>query len=163
LALTWNDRLSFVLADGMVLKKVTPTDLLKQNTSESCTDAIEQFDADLVLMSGELHRMLTDLAKAMAGEDVTQGDWVQESAKIQIVEHQSASEGHVGDDDTLYATAVELIKASKEISVSRLQRHLRIGYNRAARLIEEMQRRGEITSPDAAGNRYLQNQLALAD
>lgn len=163
LALTWNDRLSFVLADGMVLKKVMPTDLLKQNASEPCADAIEQFDADLVLMSGELHRMLTDLATAMAGEDVTQGDWVQESAKAQVVEHQRAYEGSVGDDDTLYAAAVELVKASNQISPSMLQRHLRIGYNRAARIIETLEKRGIVTAPDAGGKRYLQNQLVLAD
>jgi recombination associated protein RdgC len=162
LALTWNDRLSFVLADGMVLKKITQTDLQKRKPGEPGKDAIEQLDADLLLMSSEMHNLLTNLANAMAGEDVTQGDWVQEAAKAGGAGKPQTTVVGV-DGDELYSAALELVRAANDISPAMLQRHLRIGYNRAERLIEEMARRGAVTPPDAGGKRYLQNELALVD
>lgn len=138
LALTWNDRLSFVLADGMVLKKLTATDLLKRNTEDAGKEPIEQLDADLLLMSGEMHKLLTNLADAMAGEDVTQGDWVQDSAKAGASEDAKPAAADAAGDE-LYSAALELLRTAKEISPALLQRHLRIGYNRAERLMEEME------------------------
>lgn len=162
LALTWNDRLSFVLADGMVLKKIAMTDLLKKNMEDPSKDRIEQLDADLLLMSGEMHTLLTNLADAMAGEDVTQGDWVQDSAKAGASEDAKPAAADAAGDE-LYSAALELLRTAKEISPALLQRHLRIGYNRAERLMDEMEGRGAVTPPDASGKRYLQNELALVD
>lgn len=60
--------------------------------------------------------------------------------------------GIVGDDQ-LYPEAVEFVRGSRRASVSAVQRHLKIGYNRAARLVEEMEIRGVVTGMDSNGAR----------
>ena len=47
-----------------------------------------------------------------------------------------------GTDDPMYEKALEIVVSSRKASASYLQRRLKIGYNRAARLVEEMERRG---------------------
>lgn len=55
--------------------------------------------------------------------------------------------------DPLYDQAVEIVLKSRRASISLVQRHLRIGYNRAARLIEQMERAGLVSSMQSNGNR----------
>ncbi|MDO8437501.1 MAG: DNA translocase FtsK 4TM domain-containing protein [Nitrosomonadaceae bacterium] len=55
--------------------------------------------------------------------------------------------------DPLYDEAVALVLKSRRASISLVQRHLRIGYNRAARLIEEMERAGLVSTMQSNGNR----------
>lgn len=68
LALTWADRVSFVLTENLSVKRVTPLDVLKENTDNGASDEAERFDADFALMTGELGRMLDDLTQALGGE-----------------------------------------------------------------------------------------------
>ena len=49
-----------------------------------------------------------------------------------------------GDDDPLYEKALEIVMQQKKASASYIQRRLKIGYNRAARLVEEMERKGVV-------------------
>jgi S-DNA-T family DNA segregation ATPase FtsK/SpoIIIE len=64
------------------------------------------------------------------------------------------SEGEIsGEADPLYDQAVEIVLRSRRASISLVQRHLRIGYNRAARLIEQMERSGLVSSMATNGNR----------
>ncbi len=60
-----------------------------------------------------------------------------------------------GDEeaDPLYDQAVEIVLKTRRPSISLVQRHLRIGYNRAARLIEQMERSGLVSSMGTNGNR----------
>jgi DNA segregation ATPase FtsK/SpoIIIE, S-DNA-T family len=62
------------------------------------------------------------------------------------------SEGDAEEEDTdvLFDEAVELVKRSGHASASFLQRHLKVGYNRAARMIENMENRGIVGPPDGA-------------
>jgi S-DNA-T family DNA segregation ATPase FtsK/SpoIIIE len=61
--------------------------------------------------------------------------------------------GPEGEADPLYDQAVEVVLKTRRPSISLVQRHLRIGYNRAARLIEQMERAGLVTPMGANGNR----------
>ena len=61
--------------------------------------------------------------------------------------------GPEGEADPLYDQAVEVVLKTRRPSISLVQRHLRIGYNRAARLIEQMERSGLVTPMGANGNR----------
>lgn len=70
LGLTWADRLSFVLTDALEIKRLTPLDILTEDTDGQSDDAAEQFDADFTLMSSEVSAMLTDLSQALGGEQV---------------------------------------------------------------------------------------------
>lgn len=58
-----------------------------------------------------------------------------------------------GESDPLYDEAVQIVLRTRRASISLVQRHLRIGYNRAARLIEQMERAGLVSSMQANGNR----------
>ena len=57
------------------------------------------------------------------------------------------------DSDPLFDEAVQIVTESRRASVSGVQRRLKVGYNRAARLVEEMERIGIVSSPDHKGNR----------
>jgi S-DNA-T family DNA segregation ATPase FtsK/SpoIIIE len=58
-----------------------------------------------------------------------------------------------GEKDALYDQAVEIVVRTRRPSISLVQRHLRIGYNRAARLIEDMERAGLVSPMQSNGNR----------
>ncbi|MBM5782389.1 MAG: hypothetical protein FJ368_03095 [Pelagibacterales bacterium] len=58
-------------------------------------------------------------------------------------------------DDDLYAKAVMIVRRDKKASISYVQRQLRIGYNRAAILIEKMEEEGIITPPNISGKRMI--------
>lgn len=58
-----------------------------------------------------------------------------------------------GEADPLYDEAVAIVMKTRRASISSVQRQLRIGYNRAARLIEEMERAGLVSSMQSNGNR----------
>jgi DNA segregation ATPase FtsK/SpoIIIE, S-DNA-T family len=61
--------------------------------------------------------------------------------------------GGDAEADSLYDQAVEIVLKTRRPSISLVQRHLRIGYNRAARLIEAMEKAGLVTPMQSNGNR----------
>jgi len=58
-----------------------------------------------------------------------------------------------GEQDALYDQAVQVVTESRKASISYVQRRLKIGYNRAARMIEEMELAGVVTPVQANGSR----------
>jgi S-DNA-T family DNA segregation ATPase FtsK/SpoIIIE len=62
-------------------------------------------------------------------------------------EDGGGEDGDLGDDDELYHEAMEVLKATRRASTSMLQRKLKIGYNRAARIMEIMEEKG-IVGPE---------------
>ncbi|WP_298393804.1 DNA translocase FtsK [uncultured Azonexus sp.] len=66
-----------------------------------------------------------------------------------------AGEGGAGDaeSDPLYDQAVDIVLKNQRASISLVQRHLRIGYNRSARLIEAMENAGLVSAMDGRGGR----------
>jgi S-DNA-T family DNA segregation ATPase FtsK/SpoIIIE len=64
----------------------------------------------------------------------------------------AAGEGG-GESDALYDQAVQVVLKNRRASISLVQRHLRIGYNRAARLLEQMEQSGVVSSMQSNGNR----------
>ncbi|MBA3697048.1 MAG: DNA translocase FtsK 4TM domain-containing protein, partial [Methylotenera sp.] len=62
-------------------------------------------------------------------------------------------DGGGSDSDPLYDEAVAIVLKTRRASISAVQRQLRIGYNRAARLIEEMERAGLVSAMQSNGNR----------
>jgi S-DNA-T family DNA segregation ATPase FtsK/SpoIIIE len=67
----------------------------------------------------------------------------------------SGGEGEPADAeaDPMYDQAVSIVLKTRRASISLVQRHLRIGYNRAARLIEQMEQAGLVSSMQTNGNR----------
>jgi S-DNA-T family DNA segregation ATPase FtsK/SpoIIIE len=58
--------------------------------------------------------------------------------------------GEEGEYDELYDMAVKLVAETRQASISMIQRRFRIGYNRAARLIEKMESEGVVGPADGA-------------
>ncbi|MFT5589509.1 MAG: recombination associated protein RdgC [Bradyrhizobium sp.] len=68
LAMTWNDRISFVLTESLTVKRITPLDIIKESADTGARDDDERFDGDMMLMTGELASMLDDLVFALGGQ-----------------------------------------------------------------------------------------------
>jgi S-DNA-T family DNA segregation ATPase FtsK/SpoIIIE len=64
-----------------------------------------------------------------------------------------STEGASGESDPLYDEAVAIVLKHRRASISLVQRHLRIGYNRAARLLETMEQAGVVSPMQSNGNR----------
>ncbi len=58
-----------------------------------------------------------------------------------------------GEKDPMYDQAVEVVLKNRKASISLVQRHLKIGYNRAARLVEDMENAGLVSSMSSSGQR----------
>ena len=63
--------------------------------------------------------------------------------------------GADAEADPMYDQAVAIVLQNKKASISLVQRHLRIGYNRAARLLEQMEKSGLVSALSSSGNRDL--------
>ena len=84
------------------------------------------------------------------GESIFREDW--------FVEKESESQDGASDDeeyDERYDDAIALVSRTREASISLIQRHLRIGYNRAARMIERMEQEGIIGPADGVKRRQV--------
>jgi DNA segregation ATPase FtsK/SpoIIIE, S-DNA-T family len=97
----------------------------------------------------EVHKVvehLKSLAKPEYLDDVLEPAMDEDAA--------GAADGiPAGEKDPLYDQAVEIVLRTRRPSISLVQRHLRIGYNRAARLIEDMERAGMVSPMQSNGNR----------
>ena len=65
----------------------------------------------------------------------------------------SASGGKGDEKDPMYDQAVEIVLKNRKASISLVQRHLKIGYNRSARMLEEMEKAGLISAMSGSGQR----------
>jgi len=63
--------------------------------------------------------------------------------------------GGGGEKDPMYDQAVEVVLKNRKASISLVQRHLKIGYNRAARLVEDMEKAGLVSSMSTSGQREI--------
>lgn len=72
LALTWADRISFVLTDDLQIKRLSFLDILKEQSDGQAENEEERFDIDFTLMTGEVARLLADLTSALGGEVVSE-------------------------------------------------------------------------------------------
>jgi len=68
-----------------------------------------------------------------------------------------------GEADALYDQAVQVVLKNRRASISLVQRHLRIGYNRAARLLEQMEQSGVVSTMQSNGNREILVPAASAE
>ena len=66
---------------------------------------------------------------------------------------ESAGDGSDDENDPLYDEAVAIVTESRRASISSVQRKLKIGYNRAARLVEAMEMAGVVTEAGNNGQR----------
>jgi S-DNA-T family DNA segregation ATPase FtsK/SpoIIIE len=97
----------------------------------------------------EVHRVVTHLKKM--GEPDYIDSILQEPTEA--IPGLSGESLDTEDADPLYDEAVAIVTETRRASISGVQRRLKIGYNRAARLIEEMERTGIVSPAQSNGNR----------
>jgi S-DNA-T family DNA segregation ATPase FtsK/SpoIIIE len=91
-------------------------------------------------------------------EGILEGGTLEEGG----AEGAPAGEGS-GEADALYDQAVQVVLKNRRASISLVQRHLRIGYNRAARLLEQMENSGVVSPMQSNGNRDILAPTASAE
>ena len=106
----------------------------------------------------EVHRVVEHLKQSGGGPDYIEG--VLEEAQTM---YDGSSVGATGlpeaassggdESDPLYDEAVRIVTETRRASISGVQRRLKIGYNRAARLIEAMEAAGVVSPPEHNGDR----------
>jgi S-DNA-T family DNA segregation ATPase FtsK/SpoIIIE len=100
----------------------------------------------------EVHRVVEALKKQGEAQYIEEILEMPDGAEA----NGTSGDGAVsGEADPLYDQAVQIVLQNKRASISLVQRHLRIGYNRAARLIEDMERAGMVSSMASNGNREI--------
>ena len=78
---------------------------------------------------------------------------------VDVVSEQFGEDDVSGNDDSagddMYKKAIEVVMNDRKCSISYLQRKLQIGYNRAARIVEEMEQKGVLSAPNHTGKREI--------
>ncbi|MEO7392680.1 MAG: DNA translocase FtsK 4TM domain-containing protein [Ramlibacter sp.] len=101
----------------------------------------------------EVHRVVAYL-KDQGGEPnyiegVLEGGTVDDDGDL------PGGDGAGGEKDPMYDQAVEIVLKNRKASISLVQRHLKIGYNRAARLVEDMEKAGLVSAMSTSGQREI--------
>ena len=103
----------------------------------------------------EVHRIVKDLEAArrsgLSRDLLTEGDVESGDSAA----NRAAEDGSAEQDDALYDEAVAFVLETRRASISAVQRKLRIGYNRAARLVEAMEAAGVVSSMNTNGSREI--------
>jgi DNA segregation ATPase FtsK/SpoIIIE, S-DNA-T family len=137
------------------------------------TQGAEQLlgQGDMIYMSGgskmtRVHgpfcsdKEVEDVVNFIKGQGYDDSDYSQNVVFKQFENAKNNSSGASfdagsGSDGDLYNQAVMIVKKDHKPSISYVQRQLRIGYNRAAILIERMEKEGVISEPNASGKREI--------
>ena len=163
LGLTFDDRVSFIMTNRLELKRILLLDIVTGGQDEA-DDAIAKFDADFTLAAAEIEGALEALVGELGGlarkdapDLVDQAhaaiDNVLAAGTVTFTGIDGEALGIGNDLDPLYYDAKRVVVEQGRPSISLVQRHLRIGYNRAARLIEQMEADGLVSAMRADGTR----------
>ena len=87
-----------------------------------------------LVSEGEIERVVKFLKE--------QGKPVYDDSILRARDAGPTGSGDQDDDDPAYDQALDLISRMQEVSVSKIQREMRLGYNKAAKIIERMEREG---------------------
>ena len=98
----------------------------------------------------EVHRVVSYL-KSQGEPNYIEG--VLEGGTVDGDDAGLGGEGASGEKDPMYDQAVEVVLKNRKASISLVQRHLKIGYNRAARLVEDMEKAGLVSAMSGSGQR----------
>jgi len=100
----------------------------------------------------EVHRVV-DYLKSQGEPNYIEG--VLEGGTVDGESEGVGEAGNGGEKDPMYDQAVEVVLKNRKASISLVQRHLKIGYNRAARLVEDMEKAGLVSAMSGSGQREI--------
>jgi len=157
-----------------LIKANVPTRLSFQVSSRIDSRTIlDQMGAESLLGMGDMLYMPPGTGQpirahgAFVSDDEVQRvvEWLKERSTPNYIEEiidgpaegvdGEVSDGAGGEADPLYDQAVAIVLENKRASISLVQRHLRIGYNRAARLLEDMEKAGLVSKMSGSGTREI--------
>ena len=97
----------------------------------------------------EVHRVVAFL------KEQNEPDYIEEilQENSTVLPGEKPAGGGADDVDALYDEAVSIVTQTRKASISYVQRRLKIGYNRAARMIEEMESTGVVSAMQSNGSR----------
>jgi recombination associated protein RdgC len=179
LALTYEDRASFILTGSGAIKRIEPVGVVKLKGKEAQNPDAQ--DADMLLMTGTLGELIAAVSECLNGfqpiEDLfampptepTDAEKVAAVADLLArrapeVEPDAAADDDKmgipddepvtpGERDPLFAEAQAHVHAQQRASISNIQRTFMIGYNRAARILDELEAAGVVSAMDTSGVR----------
>lgn len=139
LGINWQDRLEFKVDESFHFKGVKWADELKdENDDIPRVDVAARFDADFALTCGEFNQFFPVVIEAFGGKM----DPKQETSPV-----------NEEDKDCLQDKVRDWMSVSRRGSVSGVQRQFKIGYNRAARIVENLEAEGVVSKPNHQGGR----------
>ncbi len=177
LMLAWEDKLAFHLADDLAITRLKFEDLLQEQAEQDgCDEAAGQFDASFALMCLTFEQFVPQLIEALGGEEIPQGlgdepatppaqretrvvraevqlDAFSANAAQLAAKEELSAAGGLGEQDALLGEAITFLRESRRASISAIQRKLKIGYNRAAAMIEALEQMGIVSPMNSNGSR----------
>ncbi len=98
------------------------------------------------ISDNEVNKLIKEIKKSQAVEYLDELD--------EIIKNNDENFDNLSDEDELLITkSIDLIKSTNKASTSFLQRNFQVGYNKAARIMEALEKRGVVSSPNHAGKR----------
>jgi recombination associated protein RdgC len=157
LTMTWDENVSFCLDENLAVTRIKFAETVLERLDETDSDdAAAVFDSEFCLMTLELSRLIPGLLRALGGEDRSA---LIEDCPIALGEAPDelrtslAEDSEIVHEDSLYPEAVQLVVESRRASISRIQRAFKIGYNRAANIVDCMEARGVVSAANHNGIR----------
>lgn len=168
IGMTYDDKMSFVLGSDLNITRIGYLDVLKEKALEGSKDVGEHFDIEMTISTGLIAQLIDHLGASFGG--IVSAGTATEDLITPIRElHQSLEKsgtsltitgpdgkviGRLGaESEDAYEEAKKVVLESGRPSISFVQRHLRIGYNAAARIIERMEKDGLVSPIGANGQR----------
>jgi len=156
---------------GLIKSNIPTRISFKVSSKTDSRTILDQSGAEQLLGMGDMLYMAPGISHLTR----VHGAYVEDSEIFRVVDHlkknsdpnylpgilspqnentNSQDSGHTTDElDPLFDEAVQIVTSTRRASISSLQRRMRIGYNRAARIIEDMEASGIVSSMNSAGNR----------
>jgi S-DNA-T family DNA segregation ATPase FtsK/SpoIIIE len=156
---------------GLIKSNIPTRVSFKVSSKTDSRTILDQSGAEQLLGMGDMLYM----APGMSHLTRVHGAFVEDSEILRVVKHlkkhsnpnyldgilnpkseptsDNGSSQASGELDPLFDEAVQIVTSTRRASISSLQRRMRIGYNRAARIIEDMESSGIVSAMNSAGNR----------
>jgi S-DNA-T family DNA segregation ATPase FtsK/SpoIIIE len=156
---------------GLIKSNIPTRVSFKVSSKTDSRTILDQAGAEQLLGMGDMLYMAPGIAHLTR----VHGAFVEDSEILRVVKHlkknsspnyldgilnpksepvgDKDSAQNTGELDPLFDEAVQIVTSTRRASISSLQRRMRIGYNRAARIIEDMETSGIVSAMNSAGNR----------